>query len=868
MSSTRPTPPPLPAPLTSLVGRGQEIAAVGDLLARRGVRVLTLTGAPGVGKTRLALAAVAAAGTRADFPDGVWFVPLAPVTDPELVLPAVAAALGLRATDPTPPLERLVAHLSGKGALLVLDNFEQVLGAALPLAALLAQCPGLTVLVTSRTALRLAGEQEFPVPPLRVPGAGPLLPVEGLLEYEAVRLFVERGQAVAPAFALAPENAAAVAEVCRRLDGIPLALELAAARLTLFQPDALRARLTRRLPLLTDGPRDAPARQQTLRAAMDWSHRLLAPAQQVLLRRLAVFAGGCTLEAAEQVCPDPAGTSEAGAEGGARPADSPLGADIIRQPEVLDLLAALRRASLVGPAPGPDGDEVRIELLETLREYALERLVESGEREAVRDRHAAFFLALAQRPLPDGDPVAPADGAGPPERRDRPQGEPLTWERRNFTLRRDMTAQLDRLQADVGNFREALAWQLSRGEPEPALRLSLALYPLWEYRGYGTEGRRWVERALAAADNAAADGVPLVLRASALDALAALSGRRLDFPAARALLERSLALLRTLGDQLRLAHGTLRLGTLARAAGDYAAARAYLEEAGALYTAQGDAVESERCRLWLGSLARNEGKYDRARSLLQRSLAYFRALTAPADPVAVGWCQLQLGNADCDEGDPAAARQRFKETLTLARDGRHLPNAATGLLGAARWAAAVGQTPSAARLLAAATALREARQHPWPPVDRPDYDEVMGRLRAALDPAALEAQLDEGRSMGPWPAVAHALEVLDAAEEPAGDGGARLPADSAASAATAANVTNGAARRGAPLTARQREVAALVAQGLTNREIAEQLVITERTAENHVGHVLTRLGFRSRAQIGTWLAGHRPPSADGRERAG
>ncbi|MBI3971549.1 MAG: hypothetical protein HY332_09695 [Chloroflexi bacterium] len=403
-TALREPPSQFPVPLTPLVGRRREVDAVCAPLRRSEVRLLTLTGPGGVGKTRLA---VEVARHVVDlFPDGVGTVDLAPVRDPALVPATVAHALGVAEQGDPPLAERLAAHLLGRRVLLVLDNFEHVLDAAPLLAGLLAACPRLKVLATSRAALRLSGEQEFPVPPLALPPTRwwpgrPFPGAEALLEYDAVALFVQRAQATKPDFRLTPENARAVAELCARLDGLPLAIELAAGRVKLLPLQALVTRLGRRLALLTGGPRDAPARQRTLRSTIEWSHALLEPAEQALFARLGVFVGGCTLDAAEVVCAD--GDDGTGARPSSLPLRSAQGQDrlsVLCLPDVVDALAGLADKNLVKQEEGVGG-EPRFALLETIREFALERLAASGEEAAVRGRHAAHFLALARDAEPE-----------------------------------------------------------------------------------------------------------------------------------------------------------------------------------------------------------------------------------------------------------------------------------------------------------------------------------------------------------------------------------------------------------------------------------------------------------------------------------
>ena len=984
----------LPAPLTPLVGREREAAAVGQHLRRTDVRLLTLTGPPGIGKTRLALAVAGAAG--ANFPDGVAFAPLATITDHALVPAAVARALGLREDRRRPLRDSLLGYCRAEALLLVLDNFEQVLGAGRFVADLLAGCPRVKALVTSRAALRLAGEHQWPVPPLAFADPRAEADPAALAGSAAATLFLCRARAVRPDLAAPDESAPVVAEICARLDGLPLALELAAARVKVLPLPALNAHLAaRRLALLTGGARDAPARHRTLRGAIAWSHDLLAPDEQALFRRLGVFVGGCTAEAAQAVCADGGSgvTGGRGATGGVhRPPRGPWR-------HALDGLASLVDQSLLQPA-GAAGGAPRFAMLETLREYALERLVRSGEAAATRRRHAAFCLALAEQ-------AAPAL-RGP---------EQVTW--------------LARLEAEHDNLRAALRWKVERARAGDAAaaaqgrRLGAALWPFWLLRGHLGEGRAWLAALLAlpgppvgpparpraglllgaeqlappTADAAAARRLVASLEESlalcraagdgsgAARALLALSGRTLglgdpaaalasaqeslalcraaddrwgtaralgqvgarlaargdraagrarceeglalmrrvgdrhglaralggvadilqaqgDYAAARPLLEesaarlrelghradlalvltrlavlavvrgdpaarralvaQSLAAARELGDPFTLAEALLRLGHSARGAGDYAAARRFAEESLALCAELGDEAGRAHCWGLLGSVARHEGQPARARTLLERSLAAARRLEAgqrERSGLVFGhglfwlgfWCHWNLGDLACDAGGYAVAGARYREALaaggTLVRAAAW--HATTPLVGVARLAAAAGRLERAARLFAAANAIRTSSRRPWSPVDLPDHERVAAALRAARSPApaALQAAAAEGQTLTVDQAVADALEMLDALAGPTPPAAWAPPAAAAGARAAGA---------GAPprLTAREREVAGLVALGQSNRQIAEALVITERTAENHVGHILAKLDFRSRAQIAAWATVH------------
>ncbi len=428
----------LPLQPTALIGREHEVAQVCALLRGSDTRLLTLTGPGGTGKTRLALQV--AAEFLDSFADGVYFVALAPIRDPALVIETIAATLGVKEGGDQPLLTLLKRHVREKQILLVLDNFEQVSDAAPLVAELLEAAPRLKALVTSRACLQIYGEAEFPVPPLALPDPRRLPPLERLTQYEAARLFIERARAVKPDFAISDENAPAVAEICVRLDGLPLAIELAAVRIKVLTPAALLARLSRRLHVLTGGARNLPARQQTLRDAIAWSHELLPEVEQALFARLAVFVGGCTLEAVEAVCK----------------ADD----DLVSDP--LDTIQALVNNSLVRQEVRGNA-EPRLHMLETIREYALEQLVARAEEAMLRSAHASYYLNLAQaaQPLLDTD---------------------------------QQEAWLDRLDAEHDNLRAALTWALERGDSILAMRLSTALWRFWEMRGYFTEGRRWRRR--------------------------------------------------------------------------------------------------------------------------------------------------------------------------------------------------------------------------------------------------------------------------------------------------------------------------------------------------------------------------------------
>jgi predicted ATPase/class 3 adenylate cyclase len=727
----------LPLQPTPLIGREKEVAEVCDLLGAEATRLLTLTGPGGIGKTRLALQA--AADLLDEFPDGTYFVQLATLTEAELFISAVAETLGVREIGEQPLDESLKDYLHERRLLLLLDNFEQVLGAAPTVTELLTAAPGLKVLATSRAPLGLYGEHELPVPPLTLPDLKLQPPLERLTQYEAVGLFVERARAVKPDFKVTNESAPAVAEICVRLDGLPLAIELAAARIKMLPPKAMLQRLSSRLKLLTGGARDLPERQRTLRATIEWSFALLNEGEQVLFGRLAVFSGGRTLEAIEAICD---------AEG-----DLPM--------EVFDGVSSLLDKSLLRQEEGPNG-EPRFVMLETVHEFAREKLKESAEAEEINRAHAQYFLTLAEEANPE------LKGANQ-----------LEW--------------LERLEAEHDNMRAALTWALKRKEVEVALRLGGALWWFWSMRGYHSEGRRWLEEALAMdgrvspevramalagvgelafdqgdldrAKEACQEGLELLEHEEGREAreaklnllvwLGFVAWVREEYERAKQLFEEGLALSRERSDTWWLATFLLYVAIVPHYLGDYERATELTEESMDLFREQGDKHSLAYCLNNLAMMVYSQGDLGRAAQLTEEAVALFRELGARGD-VALGL--YNLGWIALLQDDLGRAADIYKESLTLAWDTGMNHIVQGDLEGFACLAAVRGETERAARLWGAVQALHETKGIPRDTDFLAEAGARISAVRSGMGEEAWEEAWRKGRAMTLDEAVSYALE--------------------------------------------------------------------------------------------------------------
>jgi predicted ATPase/class 3 adenylate cyclase len=671
----------LPAQTTTFIGREREVAEALALLEQ--TRVLTLTGPGGTGKTRLALRV--AAESAGAYRDRAVFVALAALEDPSLVASTVAAAVGVQEEAGRPILTSLRERLAGMEVLLVLDNYEQLLAAA-PLAGeLVAAGPGVRVLVTSRAPLRLAGEREYQVRPLALPDTSAAATPEELAGSEAVALFVERARAVDPGFALGPENAGAVAAICAALDGLPLAIELAAARVRLLSPQAILERLGTCLSLLTGGPRDRPERQRSLRGAILWSHDLLDPDAQTVFRRLSAFAGGWSLEAAEGVC------SQAGATG----------------LDTLETLDALVQHSL---ARRDDGAlEPRFRMLQTIREFGLERLAESGEEPEIRERHAQFFLTLACAAA--GELTGPGQAA---------------W--------------LDRLARDHDNLRGALRWSVDADRAETGLLIAAAIWRFWQLRDHLAEGEARLTELLAAPS--AATATPA--RAAGATALASLVYWRGDYAAARERYEDALALHAALGDEVGAADVRAHLGWVAAATGDWATARRRFGEAAEAARARGDATSRGNALQGLGMSALRDGDRPAARVALEEAVDLLRAA---GDTFGLANALYDHGRVLVADGERDRGRAALLEALHRHAAAGDMSGVVYMLDALSELAVEEGRPERAVRLAAAADAMRGSLGARAPSSIVGEWD-VRAAVRGDLREDAVAAAWAEGRAMG------------------------------------------------------------------------------------------------------------------------
>ena len=816
----------LPVRLTRFIGRERELAELDRLLVR--ARVVTLTGSPGVGKTRLASEWARRVG--ANEPNRICFVDLAPLHDPALLPQAITATLGLLEQGGRPPAEVLVDYLGINRVLLILDNCEHLLTACASLVDHLVRAvPAVWILATSRAPLSVEGETTWRVPSLSRPEAGRPMSPDALLHFESVRLFADRATTVRPEFAITGANAADIAQICARLDGIPLALELSAARLSVLSAAQIAVRLDDSLKLLTGGYRTNVPRQQTLRAAIDWSYALLTESERRLLARLSVFSGSWTLEAAEAVCAV-AGTDAS---------------------DVLDLVSALLDKSLLGLAERGEGARYRV--LEPIRQYARERLREGGEEEMLERRHAGWLLALAEEIEP------------------KLYGhEQATW--------------LGVIDAERDNARAALAWSRAGVDPEGddlGPRLVRALSRYWSVRGHMTEGRDWQAAILARAPDR-----PSPPLARALFWAAYFAWMHNEWERAETLAGRAFAMARDLGDLPTVGHALLTLTVVAavrrreikperieealglfRQAGDEYGVWRGLENLAELQRFCGHldraianhgralGVAQRRRDDWgigwsLGDLARvlhEAGDADRALPLLEEALALWTRLGTVR---GVNWVLVELARLALSVDQHGRASTLLVDGLTLSRESGDRAGIANCLEGIGHLLIVTGRLDQAARLFGATELLREAIRAPRSEAERRMRESDIAALQGGMSDASLGAAWAAGRGLPLEMAVEEALEAARQVHS------SLVPtAEDIAPLNPPVPTSTGTPVRPDRLTPRERETAALVARGLTNRQIAAELVITERTAGAHVGHILEKLGLASRTQVATWAIG-------------
>lgn len=817
----------LPTVLTSFIGRKRELAEVKQLL--ESARLVTLTGAAGCGKTRLALRAAAQISPQYD--DGVHWVELARLADEALIPQTVAKVLGVARQPDRPLMEALLDALRDRRLLLVLDNCEHVLDTTAQLVESALTATSVNILTTSREPLGITGEMRYPVSPLALPMAGSS--VDDMGRFDAVALFVERASATLPAFELTASNASMVARICEQLDGIPLAIELASAHVGVLTIEQIAARLDQRFELLSPAQHLTHSHHETLRAAIDWSYDLLSPAEQALLLRLSVFAGGCSLETTESVC----------------------SGNGIERHRVVELLASLINKSLVVAQTLQPG-EARYKLLETIRQYGQEKLVAAGEWSMMRDRHLQCFLHLAEEARPK-----------------------LTGQHQQLWL--------GWLEGEYDNIRAALAWSLESGQIEAGLRIASAIYEFWTVRDYAEEGLALMERLLAQADeevsaairanalayaaflagfrgNTAvqvAYGRQAAALAEALDAASrpALAGDRAgevcahdqpdalhgnssalmwalsaqaygaraegDFQTELAVYKRIIHLHRQSGERYFLGIALTTGSFAAMSLGEYDTARTMIDEGLPLVRELGNPYRIAMMLNGSGDLARCEQGYRRALAAYEESVSLLRQIDAVRDLASA---LHNLGHTYLHLGDVHRAHDLFSESLALQQAQHNTPGVAECLIGFAAMAVACGLPAAGARLLAAAVAIGGERVATTWAATRLEYEHYLGLAQASLTEAEFQAEQATGRSLSLEQTVEYARI---------------LPLKAAARAAR---------KQQDDLTKREREIAALIARGKTNGEIADQLVISKRTVEKHIGNILSKLAFTNRAQVVRW----------------
>lgn len=794
--------PTIPVPPTRLVGREHDLAALTALLDDADVRLVTLTGPGGVGKTHLALAF---AGLVADrFRDGIVFVPLASIREPDLVLATIAQALGLRETRGEAMIEVVSNALASRDCLLILDNMEQVVEASPDIGVLVAATTRPRILATSREPLRLRAERELPVLPLELPTPDGPRTLASCSANAAVNLFVERARARRPGFTLTEANASDIAEICRRLDGLPLAIELAAAMTPVFTPASLLARMDRALPLLVRAPTDLPDRQRTLRDAIAWSYDLLSPEERDLFRRLAVFARGATVEAIEHVAKDPS---------------------------ALHTVDALVTKSLLMRIDEVDGRDLRFQMLSTIREYAIELLDASDEADAVRARHLAWLIELADR--------AESGMIGP-----------------------DQALWLDRLDAETDNIRAGLTWAMKHA-PHDGLHLASTLWRYWATRGLLTEGHSWICRFLehpGRADDAdrasafrnlgnlcidlgdfdaAEEAYQRALEgwealgdargiANTLNGLGLVAWYRGDPTEAVAYHTRSLELRRQIGDRFGEATSLNNIANAIANTDDLAGSRAYHEQSLAIRQELGDHAGVGYSYLNLGDVSRRLGDLNRGRDMFGRSLDTFRSV---GDRLGIGYALQGLGMALFADGEFRDAARHFEEALEIRTGLGDRRGMIESIEGVAAVLAGAGDYRDAATLFAASQTLRTQIGAPVPEQDQRLFDPLIAAAKRALAPSDINATWDAGSLMPIAEAAAFARE-------------------------SAGRIATAPVRAPSPLSDREIEVVQLVAAGMTNAEVAERLYLSRRTVDAHLRRIYDKLDLGSRTEVVRYAMEH------------